>query len=169
MSERCEGCGFEWDVIAAVQVAPGIVDATHAIAGRVRDAGPAAARRPAPDRWSAVEYAAHVRDVLLNVRDRIIQTLVEDEPTYAMLWRDERVDRGLYAGDTAEQVADEVEFAGSLFARTFDRIDGAGLERTGVYAFPVAVPRTVRWIGAQALHEARHHLADIDESLAARA
>ena len=166
MVERCEGCGYVWDSISREDVSPGVREAVGAIAARLRGAHAAATSRPAPDRWSALEYGAHVRDVLLNVRDRIVQTIVEDEPQYAMIWRDERVDRGLYAGDAADCIADEVTFAGSLFSRTFDRIEPALLARTGVYTFPTPQPRSVLWIAAQALHECRHHLADIDEVLA---
>lgn len=165
MSEHCEGCGFVWGAIAADEVGPGVRATTVAIAERLARAGADATRRPSPDRWSVVEYAAHVRDVVTNVRDRIVQTLVEDEPTYAMLWRDHRVDLGLYAGDDPAEVSTEVVAAGSLFARTFERIDPTLLTRTGVYAYPVAVPRSVLWIAAQVLHECRHHLADIDEDL----
>lgn len=165
MSEHCEGCGFVWDAIAADAVGPGVRATTVAIAERLARAGADATRRPSPDRWSVVEYAAHVRDVVTNVRDRIVQTLVEDEPTYAMLWRDHRVDLGLYAGDDPAEVAAEVTAAGSLFARTFERIDPTLLTRTGLYTYPVAVPRSVLWIAAQVLHECRHHLADIDEDL----
>lgn len=166
MTERCDGCGFEWDAITAEEVGTGVRSATAAIAERIERAGAKAARRPSPERWSVLEYAAHVRDVVTNVRDRIVQTLVEDEPTYAMLWRDQRVDLGLYAGDDPAEVGAEVVAAGSLFARTFDRIDPALLARTGLYSYPVAVHRSVLWIAAQVLHECRHHLADIDEDLA---
>ena len=166
MAERCDVCGFEWDAIAAAEIGPGVRSATAAIAERIERAGAQATRRPSPERWSVLEYAAHVRDVVTNVRDRIVQTLVEDEPTYAMLWRDQRVDLGLYAGDDPAEVGAEVVAAGSLFARTFDRIDPALLSRTGLYTYPVAVHRSVLWIAAQVLHECRHHLADIDEDLA---
>jgi len=165
VTERCDGCGFEWDAIDRAEVAPGVVRCTSAIAQRLRTVGASAAVRTEGLGWSALEYAAHVRDVLLNVRDRIIQTLIEDDPQYAMIWRDERVDRGLYAGDAVDEVADEVAIAGRLFARTFDRIDPDLLTRTGVYAFPEPRPRTVLWIAAQALHECEHHLADIDERI----
>lgn len=166
MSEHCEGCGFVWDEVTAAEVGPGVRATTVAIAERIARAGDLADRRPAPDRWSVLEYAAHVRDVVTNVRDRIVQTLVEDDPSYAMLWRDHRVDLGLYAGDDPAEVGAEVIAAGSLFARTFERIDPGLLGRTGVYAYPVAVARSVLWIAAQVLHECRHHLADIDEDLA---
>lgn len=165
--ERCEVCGFVWDAVTAPEVAPGILDATTAIAALLRAAGPAVSVRPEQDRWSALEYGAHVRDVLFNVRDRIVQMIVEDEPTFAMLWRDDRVRLGLYAGDDPHVVADEVRMAGELYARTFERIDPASLGRTAVYSYPTAVPRTVLWVAAQTLHECRHHLADVEEVLAA--
>ena len=36
--------------------------------------------RPDPDTWSALEYAAHLRDALRFYEDRIRRTLSEDRP-----------------------------------------------------------------------------------------
>ena len=41
---------------------------------------PERASQHQPGVWSPVEYAGHVRDVLFNIRDRLIFALNEDNP-----------------------------------------------------------------------------------------
>ena len=47
--------------------------------------------RPSARRWSNTEYAAHVRDALLTIRDRLVLGLIEEEPSFQSLYRDKRV------------------------------------------------------------------------------
>src|SRR4051794_34185321 len=107
--ETCSICGFAWETVAAAEVGDRIRAGTAGIAAAVSAAPERAGVRPSPERWSALEYTAHVRDVLLHVRDRIVIALVEDEPTFKPLYREERVDLGLYALDTTTVVLTEVE------------------------------------------------------------
>ena len=117
--------------------------------------------RIAPERWSAVEYGCHVRDVLGNLRDRIILALVEDDPIPHPMHGTPRVDLGLYARDVPEVTARDLVSAGDLFARTLDCLpEGAG-RRTLFYGWPRAATRSIDWVAAQALHECRHHLDDV--------
>jgi hypothetical protein len=49
-------------------------------------------RRPSADVWSALEYACHVRDVLLVMRERALQVLREPSPpAFTPMGRDMRV------------------------------------------------------------------------------
>ena len=48
-------------------------------------------RRPSPEQRSPIEYACHVRDVALMQRNRVYVALVEDEPSFKPMYRDERV------------------------------------------------------------------------------
>jgi S-DNA-T family DNA segregation ATPase FtsK/SpoIIIE len=137
--------------------------------GTAIDAAPAAAlRRPDvdPARWSMVEYAGHVRDVLLHVRDRLVIGLVEDNPDFKPLYRDQRVDFGLYRGDDAEIVMGELLMAAPLFSRTFARIDAAGLARPIQYAYPAPATRSILWMGQQVVHEVEHHAGDVEATAA---
>jgi hypothetical protein len=88
-----------------------------------------------------------VRDVLLNLRDRI--------------------ELGLYAADTPAIVAEELVMAGALFARTVEALPAGYDERPIFYGRPVATTRTLLWVAAQALHECEHHLADAEAGIAA--
>lgn len=163
--ESCETCGFVWETVPAADIPDRIRAGSGATAALVRTDPERAVQRPRPDRWSTLEYAAHSRDVLLHVRDRIVIALVEDDPSFKPLYRDQRVDLGLYAGDVPEVVATELEWAADLFARTFAVLGPAPLARLCQAAFPTISTRTVLWMGQQAVHEIEHHGADVEENL----
>ena len=158
--ESCEICGFAWESVPPGDVATRVADGAERVAALLAD--PSTLRRPEPARWSGLEYAAHVRDVLLHVRDRLVIGVVEDDPTFKPLYRDERVDLGLYHDDTPELVAVEVRSAAALFARTFDRLSVEQLRRPVQYAYPAPATRTLLWMGQQVVHEIEHHLADME-------
>jgi len=164
--ETCEDCGFVWENVGRGEIGPRANAGARAIADELLAADPAGAVvRPAPDRWSAVEYAAHVRDVLIIVRDRLVVGLVEDDPGFKPAYRDERLSLGLYRADTAAALAPEVVAAAAMFSRLFDAIDPARLSRPVRYGFPDPQPRTLLWMGQQVVHEVEHHRADIAENL----
>ena len=52
-----------------------------------------------------------------------------------------------------------------MFVRLFDAIDPALLPRPVQYGAPNPAPRTLLWMGQQAVHEVEHHGADIAENL----
>ena len=169
--ERCEVCGFGWDEVTVDEV-PGRI---AAIGPRYRDlllppdrpAGWADAVRTRPDAgtWSPLEYACHVRDVLLVQRDRLYVALVEDNPTFSPMYRDDRVELGAYADEDAGEVATHIEVAARLLARTFAVLDPVLLDRTCVYAYPSVAARSLVWLGAQTIHEAEHHATDLAAGL----
>lgn len=160
--ERCGGCGFAWDVISAADVPDRL--RTAAAGYRTVLAEPTAALtiRREPTTWSALEYGGHVRDVLFNLRDRIVLGLAEDNPVPHRLFPDLRVDLGLYAHDDAATLAIEITVAAHLLRRTVGALSPAQLDRPIFYAWPVAATRTLLWVAAQALHETEHHLTDIE-------
>ena len=163
--ETCEGCGFCWEAVAREEIGPRVTAGASAIAALLAAEPQWVEQRPEPERWSMLEYAAHVRDVLLTVRDRLVIGLVEDDPGFKPLYRDERVDLGLYRFDTLAAVATELAAAAAMFVRLFDAIDPGRLSRTVQYGWPAPASRTLLWMGQQAVHEAEHHLRDIREDL----
>ena len=163
--ETCEDCGFAWEAVPHDQIGTRVVSAAVTIADLLRAAsGEAAGQRPEPDRWSMTEYGAHVRDVLLTLRDRCVIGLVEDDPGFAPMYREERVTLGLYRHDNPSAVAAELEASAAMFVRLFDAIADDALDRPVRYGFPDPMPRTIRWMGQQAVHETEHHRADIEEN-----
>jgi hypothetical protein len=91
--------------------------------------------------------------------------VVEDNPVPKAMYPDARVDRGFYAGDGAGLVAEELDIAGDLFARTLTRLEARHLERPIFYGYPTPATRTVRWVAAQALHEVEHHAGDVADDV----
>jgi hypothetical protein len=160
--ETCEECGFVYDelpeqqISRALRMLPSQFGTVLAIDDAVLRA------HPRPGMWSPLEYACHVRDLLEVQRERIERALLEDEPTFEPMGREERVTRDRYN----EQDPVEVEQALTLNARAladlFDRLTPEQLARTAIYNYPEPRPRTVGWIGRHTVHEARHHLRDIE-------
>ena len=145
--------------------AKGIRDAVARFTEVIRAAGDRAGVRPEADRWSIVEYAAHLRDVLLSIRERIVLTSVLDEPTGTPLYREERIALGFYAFDTPADVAQELEVAARIIAKTISSLPPGHEARLATYSPATPMKVTNEWMAAQALHECRHHLGDVEANL----
>ena len=163
--ERCEDCGFAWDEVGHGEIGRRITSGTAAIADLLTAEPVRARERPGPERWSMLEYGAHVRDVLLTLRDRLVVGLIENDPGFKPMYRDERVDLGLYRAENPDDVASELAAATAMFVRLFEAIDEATLSRPVQYGYPGPVQRTLLWMAQQAVHEVEHHRNDIDEDL----
>ena len=170
--EQCDQCGFIWDHVSYSEVAARVATSTGEVRRIVmppdRPTGwsERAATRVAPKTWSPLEYLCHIRDVLLVQRDRAFTILVEDNPTFGPMYREERVTLGGYADEDLGDVVAQLEMAGNLLARTLGRLDKAQFQRTGVYGYPTVAKRTLEWVAAQTLHEVLHHTGDIVAQLA---
>ena len=158
--EACEVCGFEWDAVVAADIPPRLRDAARGFADVLRGSPAVIGVRREPTTWSAMEYSAHARDVMLNLRDRIVLGLAEDNPTPHAMFGDLRIASGLYAGDDPARLATEIDVAAGLLARTVEALSPDQLQRPIFYGWPRAATRTLTWVAAQALHEAEHHLGD---------
>ena len=158
-------CGFAWESLARDEVGPRVDAGTAEIAASIVADPARSAIRPSAQRWSATQYAAHVRDVLHTLRDRLVIGIVEDNPSFKPMYRDERVDLGLYEAESADAVAGELRSASAMFTRLFEAIDPALLDRPVQYGFPSPAERSLLWMGQQAVHEVEHHGSDIAENL----
>jgi hypothetical protein len=163
--ETCEVCGFVWDDVADPDVAPRIRAGAEMLARLLRNAPDVATTRPTADRWSMLEYGAHVRDVMLVLRDRFVVGVVTDNPGFTPMYRDERVELGMYRGDDPVALATEIEVAAALLVRMLEALAPEQLERTCQYGYPGPSTRTLRWMAAQAVHEVEHHCRDVEENL----
>jgi hypothetical protein len=161
----CEGCGFRWSEVTADEVPSRVSVATSSFVHVIETAGANANARPSPERWSILEYAGHMRDVFISIRERIMRACVEDEPVGTPMYREERVNLGLYRLDTPSIVAKELTTLSALFARTFQSLPEPFLERRLTYSTVTPAKVTILWAGAQAVHEVEHHLADAQENL----
>jgi hypothetical protein len=116
-------------------------------------------RRPSSDVWSAIEYVCHLRDVYATYTIRLHRARTEDSPAVEPMFSDLRALRFRYGllplapvlGELDDHVAglrdEAADFTPADWQRTISRRPGE--------------VRTARWLVRQALHEGRHHLADI--------
>ena len=159
----CEQCGFVFADVSADQLGARLRSAAAGYASVLgsHGAGPLGVR-PKPAVWSPLEYSCHLRDVLWNIRDRILLALVEDHPTFAPIHREERVALARYAGEAPTSVAAGITGGADLLAWLIEGLSPSQMTRSGLYA---GVERDSLWMGRQALHEAVHHLQDVNAAL----
>lgn len=160
MDEPCELCGsFSSEVTDSETIASQISEAVDRIIDAV-DAQRAPEQRPSDTRWSSWEYAIHVRDVLLLMRERLILGVVQEMPTLGPGYFGERVASGMYRAEVEHADLGELRVANSMFARVLTNLTTDELAR------PVVVGRqgrasSVLGLAQHTLHEVEHHLADI--------
>ncbi|MFG1790461.1 DinB family protein [Nocardia sp. NPDC049149] len=122
-------------------------------------------QRPEPEVWSPLEYACHMRDVLLAQRERVLAARRATTPEAIPMGRDERVEHDGYAEQRPSDVGRQLRDAALLFANVLERLDAADWERTLLFPFPERQERTLRWLAVHTLHELRHHLLDMHRQL----
>ncbi|MFI9405321.1 DinB family protein [Nocardia sp. NPDC052316] len=122
-------------------------------------------RRPEPDTWSPLEYACHMRDVLLVQRERALAARRGTTPDATPMGRDERVEHDGYADQKPSDVGRQLRDAAQLFANVLERLSGDDWERTLIYSYPEPQERSLRWLALHTLHELRHHLLDMHRQL----
>lgn len=157
--ETCAECGFTEDPADG----PRAPDRIMAEAGHLADlvlvvSSPARRREPAT--WSPLEYACHVRDVLLVQRERVLLARREDTPVPSVMGRDVRVDHDGYADQAPGDVSRQLRDAAGMFANTLGRL-GDDWARTIRYNWPQPRVRDLRWVAVHTLHEVVHHRLDI--------
>jgi hypothetical protein len=121
----------------------------------------AARQRPAPAVWSPLEYACHVRDVLLVQRERVLAMRRGFSGDASPMGRDERVEHDGYNEQQPDDVAVEIEHAAFLFANVLDHLEPGDWDLTIGYQFPQPERRSLRWVAVHTEHELVHHLHDI--------
>jgi hypothetical protein len=166
--DRCEECQFDYDALGPSAVPGTLRSLGGRFAMRVSNErsdatlGLTIRTRPSPRTWSALEYACHVRDVFLVLRERLYLTLVEERPSFARMHHEERASLARYAAEESADVARELKVAAEMLAWAFEGLDEAQWQRHCLYN---ATERTVLWLGRHGVHEGEHHLRDIDAAL----
>ena len=169
--ERCEECQFDYDALGAGAVPSSLRSLGNRFGMRISNerGDPALAltirTRPGPRVWSALEYACHVRDVFLVQRERLYLTLVEERPSFARMYRDERAVLARYSAEDPDEVRSQLRVAAEMLAWGFEGLDGSQWQRRCTYNYPEATERSVLWLGRHAVHEGEHHLHDVDAAL----
>ena len=163
--DRCDGCGFIYDLGTAESAGAAIVDGAGELATVLRDPPANLRSRPEPQTWSPLEYGCHVRDVMLVQRERVLAARRMHRPTFQPMGRDERVDHDGYAEQDPGDVARQLTDAAQLFANVLARLGPTDWERTVMYNYPEPFERSLRWVAVHTAHEVRHHLLDVRRQL----
>lgn len=111
LEKTCPECGF--DVTAFDRTEVGNLIRANASEWRVLLEHPEVRTRPSDDRWSGLEYACHVRDVLVLYDERLKMMLEQDDPDYPNWDQDSAAVIGEYSAQDPTRVATEIEEAGS--------------------------------------------------------
>jgi len=161
--ERCEECAFEYK-----SVQPGDVEVSlrsfpkryRAPLTRLLPGEDVAIlrARPEPSVWSALEYAAHVRDVFGTYGARIQQTLVEERPVFEAIDPDAMAAEGRYNEQDPEVVAGELAANAEALAVLLEGVPDDSWDRVG---FSRGEERSVLYTAQRAVHEGHHHLLDV--------
>lgn len=121
-----------------------------------------AAVRPAPDVWSALEYACHVRDVHRLFAQRAALMLEQDEPRFDDWDQDATAIDSRYAEqDPATVDAELVEAAGHV-AGLYAAVPAASAARRGTRSNGSEF--TVETLAVYHLHDVLHHAHDVGAS-----
>jgi hypothetical protein len=164
--DRCDECGFEYDLTEAPAAGAAIVQCVGVFAVMLSDRAVDLRTRRQPQTWSPLEYACHLRDVLLVQRERVLAARRSDRPSVDPMGRDERVEHDGYADQDAVAVARQLTDAAYLFANVLSRLGPNDWEKTVMYNYPTLFERSLRWVAVHTMHEVRHHLVDVRRQLA---
>ena len=157
LQRPCPDCGFDARTVAADDIAPTTLASTAPWAAVL--ARPDAAQRPAPDVWSPLEYACHVRDVCRVFDGRVRLMLDEDGPRFANWDQDETAVADRYAEQDPSVVGPELQEAAATVAADFAGVRDDQWERTGLRSDGSEF--TVLTLGQYFLHDLAHHLVDV--------
>jgi hypothetical protein len=159
LERRCSECGFD-----AATVPPESVGARL----RLNAAGwervlqrpdDELRRRPAEDRWSALEYACHVRDVCVLYRARLELMLREDDPLYPNWDQDVTAVEQRYGEQDPAVVAVQLGEAAGQLADAFDGVRGDQWHRPGRRSDGARFD--IAGFSRYLLHDPVHHLYDV--------
>lgn len=160
----CQTCRLAYPDLRVDRCLVLVAESTAALAGLLPSLGETTLRaRPRPEVWSPVEYACHVRDVLLTFAVRVHRGVVEDRPRLEPMYADWRAERFDYRATRLDVLLPELATAAEGFVAEVRSAPDDAWDRVVVRRTEEV--RTVRWLVRQAAHECVHHLADVKASL----
>ncbi|MDQ2813695.1 MAG: DinB family protein [Actinomycetota bacterium] len=154
----CPECGFDTQSFPREAV-PGMIMA-NAMAWLQVLTGPGeVGTRPAPGRWSALEYGCHIRDVFRLYDERLDMMLADDDPLFPNWDQDETAVADRYAEQHPTKVAAELDESAQLIANRFQGMTGDQWQRTGNRGDGARF--TVETFARYFMHDLVHHFYDV--------
>jgi hypothetical protein len=162
LSRPCPDCGLTASSVGHGEVGRLLRGAAVDLIGALRASD--ATTRPAPDVWSPLEYACHVRDVFRIFLTRLELILGEDDPLFANWDQDATAVQDRYDEQDPLTVADELGAAAEALAARFDGLpdDPALWARPGRRSDGAAF--TLETFSQYLVHDPVHHVWDVQSS-----
>lgn len=157
LHKKCNECDFDASAFPLDDL-PEMIR-SNAREWRLLLAHPKVAHRPSHDRWSALEYACHVRDVFRLYDYRLHLMLDRDDPSYPNWDQDREAIEQDYGAQDPDRVADEIEAAGDMLADSFESVGREQWTRTGNRSDGARF--TVETFARYFIHDPIHHLNDV--------
>lgn len=157
LTRRCPECGFDTASVPREAVA----DLTRETARRFREvlaAGSSTRERSQPDKWSHLEYAAHVRDVYRIFTYRLGLMMTEDGPRFPNWDQDATAIAERYHEQDPVIVGEELSAAAEALAVAFEAVPADAWGRTGHRSD--GADFTVETFARYFIHDPIHHLYD---------
>ena len=164
LERPCPECGFDAATVARDRI-PELIRENAAAWQRVLSSSARLSERPSDDRWSALEYACHVRDVFRLYDYRLGLMLTEDDPAYPNWDQDATAVEDRYNEQDPSIVARELRDAAEALARSFEGVRDDSWGRTGTRSDGARF--TVDTFARYMIHDPAHHLHDVATGLAA--
>lgn len=157
LTRPCPECGYEVSQLDP-EFVPDIVreNAADWIAALATDG---VAVRSREDRWSTLEYGAHVRDVFLVFTDRFRAILEQDEPVFPNWDQDATAIERAYGEQDPAVVAVELAAAAEEVAAVIEGVRASEWARVGTRSNGTSLD-LAGWVRYFA-HDPLHHLWDV--------
>jgi hypothetical protein len=157
LDRPCPDCGFDARAVSTADFGRLTRANVNALLARLE--APGAADRPAPQTWSPLEYACHVRDVCRVFGARLAMLRTSTDPVFANWDQDATALSERYWEQPADSVRAELAEEAERFAADLDTIDGSELERPGRRSNGSVF--TVETLTRYFLHDLAHHVHDV--------
>ena len=158
LQRPCPECGLDTQSFGRDQIGA-MVRANAASWHRLLTAPGDPRRRPSPAKWSPLEYACHVRDVMALYEERLTLMLTEDGPRFANWDQDATAVEDNYAAQDPAVVAGELTAAAEVIAAHFGTVAGDQWQRTGSRSDGAHF--TIETFARYFVHDPIHHLHDV--------
>ncbi len=158
LERRCPECGFDARSVDVHGVGA-LIRANAETWGEMLGGDATSVRtRSEPERWSQLEYGAHVRDVFVLYLQRLTMMLDTDNPLYPNWDQDETAVESRYDLQDPAVVAAELRVAAEALAGAFDGVHGDQWSRPGRRSDGASF--TVQSFARYLIHDPVHHLWD---------
>lgn len=169
MRGRCAECGFDADTVSVSDAIVALRSFSRRWRGAFAVAGDDEAllrRRLAPEVWSALEYAAHTRDMFAIHGSGMHRALTEDHPVFE--WPEGVTEESVAAGYAAldpATVLDELSANAERVAARAERTDAGDWRRPATLPSSDGGDVDALWFLHHCVHEGSHHLRDVKKGL----